>query len=177
MISPEKLCLIGRIRRSHGLRGEVRVSPETDFPERFRKLDVIYVGPDPAHVRAVRIERVRVESAHRLPIVLKLAGISDRTQSDALVGLSLYIPEEELWPLPENMVYVHDVIGVQVRTEDGEDWGYVEDMLRMPAQDLYQIRRPDGRRVLLPAVEAFVVDLDLQARRLVIRPPEGLLDL
>ncbi|MCS7081932.1 MAG: ribosome maturation factor RimM [Bacteroidetes bacterium] len=169
--------MIGRIRRSHGLRGEVRVYPETDFPERFGKLEQVYIGPDPTRARPMRVERVRLELTHRLPVVLKLAGVLTRTQADTLVGMSLYIPEEELWPLPEDKVYIHDILGAQVETEDGQYWGQVQDVLRMPAQDVYQIRRPDGRLVLLPAVEAFVLEVDVQRRRLLVRPPEGLLDL
>ncbi len=160
--------------RPHGLGGDVRVKALTDQPARFEALaDCIVWDPrGDARVRR-RVERVR---RHRDDLIVKLAGIDRVDAARALVGHLLAVPESGAAPLAPGLFYPWQLEGCRVETEDGAVVGEVSGIERGPAQDRWVVS--DGARErLVPAVPEIVLSVDLQARRVVIRPPEGLLDL
>lgn len=172
-----ELLLIGRIWRAHGIRGELKVIPETDAPERFDELDVVYVGKGPDGTEPRRIEGVRLQHAKRgLTVVLRLEGVASREEADALRQYNVYADEADLPPLAADEIYLHDLVGLEVVTEEGEPVGTVGDVLQMPAHDVYLVHREGREDAMIPAVPEFVLDVDLEARRLVVRPIEGLLE-
>ncbi len=161
---------IGIITRPHGLRGEVRVLPDTDFPERFRSLRrVLVAGPEgevPYEVESVR--------SHGRFFLVKLRGVDRWEDAQALQGRALHIPREEAVPLPEGTYYIADILGLEVRTVEGDVLGRVREVLRTGANDVYVVA---GRReVLLPAIEDVVEKVDLEAGRIVVRLLPGLVD-
>ncbi len=164
--------IIGRIVRPHGVRGEVKVRPETDFPERFAHLERVLLvgdaGTGPA--RPVGVEGVRRQGAL---VLLKLAGIEDVDAARTLQGLVLALPWEERMPLPEGSYYLAQVIGLQVRTPDGEVLGTVTEVLRTAAHDLYRVTGARGD-VLLPATREVVRVVDLERGEMIVDVPEGL---
>jgi 16S rRNA processing protein RimM len=169
-----RLVAIGEIGRPHGLAGEVRVRPLTDHPERFERLRecVLWdVGGD-------RRERCRVTATRRHgdALVVAIAGCETPEAAAALTGRLLAVPEAEALPPPEGHFYPWQLEGCRVLTEDGHEVGRVLRVEAAPAQDLWVIG-DDTREHLVPAVPEIVVDVDLKARRVVIRPPEGLLEL
>lgn len=169
-----RLVAIGEIGRPHGLAGEVRVTPLTDHPERFERLRecVLWdVGGD-------RRERCRVTATRRHgdALVVAIAGYETPEAAAALTGRLLAVPEGEALPPPEGHFYSWQLEGCRVLTEDGREVGRVLRVEAAPAQDLWVIG-DDTREHLVPAVPEIVVDVDLKARRVVIRPPEGLLEL
>ncbi|MDR7417263.1 MAG: ribosome maturation factor RimM [Armatimonadota bacterium] len=161
---------IGTITRPHGLRGEVRVLPDTDFPDRFQALRrVLVAGPEgevPYEVESVR--------PHGRFFLVKLRGVEDREAAEALRGRELRIPGEEATPLPEGTYYVADILGLEVRTEDGEVLGWVREVLRTGANDVYVVA--GNREILLPAIEEVVREVNLEARCMVVRLLPGLVD-
>lgn len=171
------LLLMGRILKAHGVRGEVKVIPETDDPTRFEALETVYLGPGPDDVRAFALEGVRYQTTAKGPLVMvRLRGIDDRDQADALRRLKVYADEADLPPLGEDEVYLHDLVGLDVVTEGGVEVGQIREVLELPAQPVYVVARPGRPDVMVPAVEAFVAAIEMEARRVVIRPIEGLLD-
>jgi 16S rRNA processing protein RimM len=160
---------IGKIIAAVGLRGEVKVYPYSDNPQRFAPGAELLIDGAPARVEAVRFVK-------NLPI-LKLDGVSDRDGAEALRGRALSVSALALAPLPDGEWYVRDLLGCAVYDEAGTALGAIVDVLQSGAQDLYEIAAPDGRRFLLPAVEAFVLHVDVRARRVLVRVPEGLLEL
>jgi 16S rRNA processing protein RimM len=106
---------------------------------------------------------------------VRFRGVDSPETAAALRGQNVYAPESDL-PLEEGEYFLHDLIGLDVVDESGAPLGTVADLYDTDAHLLYAVRLPDGRKALVPDVEAFVVDLDLDARRLVLRPIEGLLD-
>src|SRR5262245_51146764 len=170
----QRLVVIGEIARPHGLRGEMRVTPLTDHPERFAGVSECVLW-DPA--RDTR-ETCRITGVRRqgVAVLLSLVGCETVEAASALVGRLVALPEDEALPLPPGRFYPWQLEGCRVVTEDGRDVGRVARIEQSPAHDLWVV--VDGERErLIPAVAEIVVEVDLAAGRVVIRPPDGLLEL
>jgi 16S rRNA processing protein RimM len=168
------LVVIGEVTRPHGLRGEVRVTPHTDRPERFEGLGECVLWDEASDTRVVR----RITGARRQggAVLLALADCDSVASAAALVGRLVALPRAQALPLPPGRLYPWQLIGCRVMTEDGRAVGELSGIEPSPAHDLWVVRGP-GREHLIPAVEEIVVAVDVDARRVVIRPPEGLLEL
>ncbi len=155
---------IGWVARPHGLRGEVRVIPDTDFPDRLHQLQTVWV------VRGREAEARAVESVRPSgrALLIKLAGTEGRAEAERLRGAALCVPRDQRRALPEGTYYVSDLVGAEVRTEEGELVGRLVDVLRGPAHDVYVVRGPRGE-VLLPAVREVVRQVSVDERRVVVR--------
>lgn len=174
MVPSGALVVIGEVTRPHGLRGEMRVIPHTDRPERFDGLAECVLWDQASDARAVhRIAGTRRQGD---AILLSLAGCDSVDAAAALVGRLVALPREQALPVPEGHVYPWQLIGCRVETEDGRPVGEVTGIEPAPAQDLWVVRGA-GREHLIPAVAEIVLEVDVSARRVVIRPPEGLLEL
>ncbi len=159
---------IGQIVNAVGLKGEVKVYNYSDSQERYYDLQTVYLDD-----KLYEIEKVRFQQ-HL--VILKFKGVDDRNAAESLKGKYLNITEADLKELPEGTYYIRDLIGVLVVLESGEVLGTLTNVLQNFAQDLYEID-VNGKKVLLPAVNEFVLDVDLESRRVTVRLPEGLLDL
>ena len=170
----DRLVVIGEIARPHGLRGEVRVTPLTDRPERFETVTECVLW-DKAHDTREprRITGVRRQGA---AVLMSLAGCETVEAAGALIGCLVALPEAEAMPLPPGHFYPWQLEGCRVLTEAGREVGRVTRVEQAPAQDLWVVS--DGTRErLIPAVAEIVLEVDLARGRVVIRPPDGLLDL
>ena len=162
---------VGEIVGAFGIRGEVKVLPQTDFPDRFARTPTLYLG-DARAPRAVQSAR-----QHQRIVLLKLDGIDDETAAQRLRGLTLWIPESERTPLADNQFYLHDVVGLKVVHVNGQPLGEVVDFITGSGNDLFVIRAmPGGRDVLLPAVREFIRELDIPGGVLRVDPIPGLFD-
>jgi 16S rRNA processing protein RimM len=168
----EELIAVGRILRPQGRWGEVRLEALTDAPERFRELTECYLVPPSAGERRT-VEAVRFQGATP---VLKLAGSEGIGDAEALVGRLVSVPRTAVRPLPPGHFYAFELVGCRVETPDGTPVGVLEDVQQGPGHDLWVVRA-GPRECLIPAVGAIVVRVDLAERRVVVRPPEGLLAL
>lgn len=169
-----RLVAIGAIARPHGLRGEVRVTPLTDHPERFERVtECVLWDAERDRREPCRITAARLQGG---AVVVALAGCGSAEDARALVGRLLALPEAEALPPGPGRFYPWQLEGCRVLTEDGREIGHVVGIERAPAQDLWVVRGARGEH-LVPAVPEIVVDVDLGQRRVVVRPPEGLLDL
>jgi 16S rRNA processing protein RimM len=170
---PDGYIAVGRVTAPHSLRGEVRVEPHTDFPERFTPGTTVFVGAD--------LQKVTVESAraHKNQILLQLAGVQDRNGAESLRGAWLFVEEADAAALEDDTYWVHDIIGLMVQTETGEPLGKITDVLFTGANDVYVITGTDdtgnAREVLLPAIADVVQEVDLAEQRMVVRLLPGLL--
>jgi 16S rRNA processing protein RimM len=168
----DDMLVIGRIARAHGLRGQVVVAPETDFPEeRFRQGAEMFInrgaGPERLVVRTARIQPGRP--------ILGFEGVESVEAADALGRGDLRVPEESLGPLPEGVFHHHALVGCEVRTTRGEPVGAVSRVEGSMASSLLVVDGPRGE-VLVPFVGAICVEVEPAARRIVIDPPEGLIE-
>ncbi len=166
------LVAVGRIVRTQGRRGEVRVEPLTDAPERFADLRECWLVPPTAGERHA-VEAVWFQG--RIPVV-KLAGCDTMTDAQGLVGRLITIPRAAVRPLPPDRYYAFDLVGCAVETPAGTALGRIVEVVAGPGHDYWTVER-DGRTWPLPAVAAIVERVDLAGRRVVVEPPEGLVEL
>jgi 16S rRNA processing protein RimM len=171
--SEPRYLTIGRITRPHGVRGEVRVEPRTDLPERFAWLERIYVG-DGTPV-AMTVERVRL---HQGVVILKLGSCDTRNDAEALRGRWVLVPAEEAIPLEEGELFLYQLVDMEVVTAEGETLGKVEDVLQTGANDVLVVRIQDEppKQLLLPDIPDVVLEVDLEAGRIVVQVPPGLVE-
>lgn len=160
---------IGKIVNTVGLKGEVKVYNYSDSIEIYETIESIYVED-----RLTVIENVR---AQKNMVILKLEGADNRNAAEALRGKALYITEDDLPELPEGQYYVRDLIGMSVTEEDGNLLGHVTDVLQNTAQDIFEVESENGKKLLIPKVDQFVLDIDAEKREITVRLIEGMLDL
>lgn len=175
---PDGWIAIGKIVGVQGLRGEVRVYPDSDFPERFEQPgDRWLLRPNQAEPESIALESGRYLDGKNL-YVLRLGGVSDRAQAEALRGCLLLVPEGDRPALDEGEFHVLDLVGLPVFDQTSQaQVGIVTDVLTA-GNDLLEVALLDSdRRVLIPFVEAIVPVVDLQQRRIEISPPAGLIDV
>jgi 16S rRNA processing protein RimM len=164
-----RFLVIGRILSVHGVRGEVRVRPHTDLPERFTWLETVYVGEhDP---RPMVVEGVRF---HKDLVLLKLAGYDSREEAAALKGEMLHVPMAEAIPLAEDEYFLYQLIGLAVVTDEGESLGELVEVLETGANNVFVVRG-EGRDILLPDTKEVIVDIDFDNGRLTVHLLPGLL--
>ncbi|HXH81453.1 MAG TPA: ribosome maturation factor RimM [Candidatus Tectomicrobia bacterium] len=170
----ERLVAIGEIVRGHGRDGELRVAPLTDRPARFLTLRRCVVWDPRRDVREPRaVVSARLAGGD---VLLAIEGCATREDAQALVGRLVAVPAAEALPPPPGHFYPWQLEGCRVLTEDGSEVGTVARVEPGPAQDLWVVRGGE-REHLVPAVADIVREVDIEGRRVVIRPPEGLLDL
>lgn len=158
--------VIGEIVATFGLKGEVKVLAKTDFPEHFKTLEEVCIGRTEADRRVLKIENVRF---HKGVVLLKFAGMDHISDVEMLRGMTVFVREMEKAPLGEGEYYIDDIIGLDVVTTEGKDLGRITEVLRSPANDVYVTDR-----AMIPAVKEFVVSIDLDEKKMVVKPVEGL---
>lgn len=163
-IDPAKAVTVGRVLAPHGVRGELKVEPLTDFPERFKRGARLWLRGSPHRVEWSRTQGNLV--------YLKLEGVDTRTQAEGLRGEELRVPEAFALQ-GEDVYYQHDIVGLRVEDEGGEPLGRVESIFSTGANDVYIVRGEKGE-LLLPAVEDVVKAVDVPGRRIVVRLLPGL---
>src|SRR5882672_9126000 len=169
----DEMALVGRVARAHGIHGQVIVNPETDFPaERFRP------GAELFMERGGRVEGLRVTTArfHRERPVIGIDGIETMNDAETLAGYELRVPIDRLAALPPGTFYRHDLIGCRVETRDGRTVGPVRDVEGTVTGSRLVVDGADGE-VLIPLVAAICTLVDPAAKRIVVDPPEGLLEV
>ena len=171
MSEVEQYISIGKIVRPHGIRGELKVVSLTGWPEQFTQYQSLYVERVEGGGEWFVVEKSRPQGEQ---IILKLSGIDDREKAEFFRGRFLNIRKEESPTLPENFYYVSDLIGLKVYTSQGKRIGTVVDVMEMPAQDIYVVDM-GGKEILVPAVKFFVKKVDIEQKRIIIQPIEGLL--
>ena len=162
-IDPETAVAIGRISSIHGIKGELRVMPLTDFPERFDQGVQVWLDGVPLRVRRRRWQGKEM--------ILSLEGIDTRDAADALRGKELMAPSPK--PLEEGVFYQHDIVGLRAVTREGEVLGRISDVLSTGSNDVYVVVGDRGE-LLLPALEGVVHEIDVTNGRMVVEVIEGL---
>ncbi len=177
MAVPE-FVIVGRVRRAHGLRGEVVVESITDEPAAvFAAGRRVLVGttegePDTA---AGELRVIAQRPFKEGMILVHFEGIGDRSAAERWRDRFLLVPGDELAPLGEGEAYVHELHGMAVELQSGERVGSVRDVFELPQGYLVEVERDTGN-VMIPLQEVFLVQLDRAGRRIVVSLPEGMLE-
>jgi 16S rRNA processing protein RimM len=166
-----ELLAVGLVTRAHGVKGEVAVRPLTEVHSRFQPGSVLRVGL--AGQRTLTVGSVR--GPHHARLLVSFREISGRDQAEALRGQVLLVDSDESPPLPEaDRFWVHEIVGLEVRTAEGRSLGRVREVLHNPANDVWVVEGDRGE-VLLPAIREVVSAVDVAGGHVVITTVDGLL--
>ena len=169
----DAMAVVGQIARAHGIRGQVIVTLETDFPaERFKSGAELFIERDGV-VGTLTLTSVRFQ---RERPVIGIAGVATMNEAEALAGRELRVPVEWLTTLPSGTFYRHDLVGCRVEMPDGTAVGTVREGEGTTAGSRLIVAGAGGD-VLIPLVAAICTAIDVPGRRIAIDPPDGLLDL
>jgi 16S rRNA processing protein RimM len=165
--------IVGKIKGAHGLHGELKVEILTEDPHRFGLLERVFLGLEEEEPVAWILEGYRL---HKGQALLKVQGCQDRSSAQALLGQLVQVPLEEAIPLEADEYYEYQILGLEVWTVDDEFLGRVVDIIDTGASDVYVVAgpAPARREILLPAIEEVVIEIDLEAGRLLVDLLEGL---
>lgn len=166
---------VGVMTKPHGLRGEMKVYPRTDFPEkRFAAGSTLYVRSEGASPIAELIVRSGRQQQNMWIVGFRdLHAIHD---VERFRGMELCVSEEQLTPLPEGTYYIHQLVGLQVYSDEGTYLGELKEVLQPGANDVYVVRGPlKDDDILLPAIPDCVLNVDLSAKRMSVHILPGLL--
>jgi 16S rRNA processing protein RimM len=166
--------LVGEVLRPHGVRGELRLRVLTEHPDHMAQLSHVYIGTDPDDPRIKRFD-VRAVRFHQDYALLTLKEIPDRTAAEHYRGLFVMIDLSQAVPLEDDEIYVYELIGMQVVTEDGETLGPIIEVLATGANDVYIVDSPRYGEILLPVTDDTLLRTDTDNRRVIMRLPSGLL--
>ncbi|MCL1983559.1 MAG: ribosome maturation factor RimM [Clostridiales bacterium] len=159
--------LIGKIVNAVGLKGEVKLYSYSGQEGRLGELGHVFV-------EGARHEIEKARWAKGNVAVLKLSGIDDRAAAEGAKGKNVFINESDLPALPEGTYYVRDMIGLPVFDDAGGAIGELCDVVQSGAHDLYEVEMKDGKKILIPAVEEFVLSVDIAKKRIDVKIIEGL---
>ena len=192
MSEEQELLVVGRVVAAQGLRGELRINPLSDFPERFTRPGKRWLRPAPGRRGEAAIATaVELLSGRQLPgkelFVIRLEGVNDRSGAEALVGQELLVPAADRPKLARGEFHLLDLVGMEVRlmeTPEGQGTpaagrciGTVKDLIHA-GNDLLEVELTAGGAPLwIPFVKAIVPEVQLEAGWIGITPPPGLLEL
>jgi 16S rRNA processing protein RimM len=166
------LITIGKAVKPFGVKGEMKIEPMTDFPERFRELGRVYLVSPAGHELVCTVKSVRY--AGQTPILL-FNGYDAPEKAKALNGWFVKVPAEETVPLPEGQYYWYELIGMTVFSEDGEKLGVISDIFETGSNDVYVMKR-GKQEVYLPATKEVIKQVDRKKKLMTIHLMDGLLE-
>ena len=165
-----KYLNVGKIVTTHGIKGEVKVKVETDDDSRFDKGQKLYVGVDDKHISGdIIIDNARYQKDM---ILLTFNNIKDINDVQKYVGLSLFVDLDEV--RLDGEIYYDDLIDSKVLVE-GEEIGVVTDVMEVPQGEILRIKKKNGKTSLVPYVDEFIEEVDIDKKIIIINPIEGLL--
>lgn len=167
----EDLLKVGVITTTHGVRGEVKVYPTTDEPERFLELDYVLLDTG-RELRKLEIKNVKF---FKNLVILKFKGVDNINDIEKYKGRDLWIPREKGQELEEDEYYIADLLGMSVVLEDGQEFGTLKDVMETGANDVYIIDSAEHGEVLLPAIKECILDVDLEKNVMTIHLMKGLI--
>lgn len=165
---------IARIVKARGIKGEVACVLETDFPERFASLSEAAVRMPDDRLLELKLEN---HWFHNDRVILKFEDYDTMTAAETLVGGRVVIAETDAGLLSENQFFEHQVTGSEVLTSEGRRLGHVARLLRTGGTDVLVVEDDDKREYLIPFADDICTEVDTEGKRIVVKPPEGLLEL
>ena len=159
------LFAVAKILTPHGVRGEVKLLPLTDFPHRFAQTEFLLL----ADRTKLYFESVRMQ---KNAILVKIRGFDTPEDWIPLRNKELFVTEDALMPLPAGQYYIHQIVGLEVVDEQEQVLGRVTDVLQTGSNDVYVVKSMDGKELLLAAIDSVVKDIDIAAGRMRVLIPE-----
>ena len=172
-VNEDDLISVARIARPQGRNGEVIANLLTDFPERFASLERAYIKREDGQLLVLDLESSRT---HKGRVALKFAGYDSINRAEELRNARVMVSPDQLIELPEDTYFDFDLVGCDVTDTDGQPLGRVEEIHDYGAAPLLLVRN-DQREIMIPLALSICVEIDTERKKIVVNPPEGLLDL
>ena len=169
-----EMLVVAEVVKPHGLRGEVCIESHADSPFLFDEVPCLYLAKKGQKPRGFV---VRSSRTHKGRVLLTFKGVEGRDEAEALRGMEILVREKDLPSTGDDEVYMYELEGMAVELEDGTVVGTISNFILAPGQETWVISSSEGKEILFPAVEEFVLYVDLDAEKIVVAPPEGLLDI
>jgi 16S rRNA processing protein RimM len=158
---------IGFINNVRGLKGELKATHFCDYKEVYEELPFVIIDD-----KKYEIEYTKY---HKEQVILKLASVETVYDAENLKNKTIYSPRENLPPLLNGKFYIVDLIGISVYLKDGTLVGKITDVIQNGPNDIYEIKDENNKTVLIPAVKEFIAETDIENKKIVITPIEGLI--
>lgn len=168
----EQTLRVGVISSTHGVRGEVKVFPTTDDPNRFKKLKKVILDTGKETLN-LEIEHVKF---FKNMVILKFKGYDNIEDIEKYKGKDLLVTRDNAVKLEANENFIVDLIGIKVITDENEELGTLTDVLLTGANDVYEVDT-GSKKILLPAIPSCILDVDLDKQTMLVHVLDGLLDL
>ncbi|MBQ9233146.1 MAG: 16S rRNA processing protein RimM [Lachnospiraceae bacterium] len=168
----EDIFRIGVITSTHGLKGEVKVFPTTDDVGRFKKLKKCFIRTKD---KDIEVEKNTCKFFKNM-VILSFKEFNNINDIEKYKGCDLYVTRENAVPLKEDEFYISDIIGAEVFEENGNKLGVLSDVLKTGANDVFVVKLPDKKEVLIPVVKEFVPDMDVEQKKITVKLMKGMLD-
>lgn len=169
----EDFLQVGVITATHGIRGEVKVFPTTDDPERFLDLETVYLDTG----REKKLLTISSVKFFKQFVILKFKEFVNINDVEPFRKKSLLVTRDQAVPLEEDEYFIADLIGLRVITDEDKVLGELTDVLETGANDVYQVTDENGKEILLPAIKDCILSVDLEKGEMKVHILEGLLDL
>lgn len=165
-----KSLRVGQIVNTHGIRGGLKVLPLTDYDERFEELKWVYIEglEEKFYITSLQYQKNN--------LIITFKGYQDINQVEKFKGKYLIIDETQRRQLPEDTYYIADILGLEVYTVEGDFLGKIKDVLQAGSNEVYLIEAAGGKEIMIPAVKEFVPEIDLENKRITVKPIEGMIE-
>lgn len=169
---PVVYLVVGTLRRSHGVRGDLLLELMTDFPERLKPGTTIFLGE---HKEPLKITRRR---PHNDGLILGFEGVTTSEQAARFRTQLVYVPAGNRPPLPEGEYYHHQILGLKVIEENGRLLGTITEIITTGSNDVYVVTSGDDppREILIPALKQVLQEINLESRLMRVHLLPGLMD-
>jgi 16S rRNA processing protein RimM len=172
-MSRPQLVLMGRAAGAFGVAGELKVFSHAEDSQVFLRAGTVHIGPNPESARAFTLQSQR---SHGGRLLFRLKELKSRDDAKALGGHWVYVDASVLPPPAEDEYYWFQIKGAQVEIVGGRILGRLEGVLDHGAHELWVVKGEKGREAILPVIDGLVREMDLENGRIVVEPPEGLLE-
>lgn len=163
-MTSDEMILIGRIVAPHGVRGDLRILPDTERPEIFKKLKRLFIGGKSYPILSAR--------PHKNVYIVHAEGVDDRNLAETLVSEPVEIPYGELPKLPKGTYYYFQLLGLTVVSDEGETVGTLSEILETGANNVYAVRQENGKEIYLPAIPSCILSVDTDKGQMTVHMPE-----
>ena len=164
----KELIDVAQVTNTHGLRGEIKILPRTDYPEFFEEISGVYLE-DSTYLKITGVKY------HKNMVILKFKGINTVEEADSLRQKILYVPKSVFDNLPEGTYLIADIIGLEVFEED-VCYGKITDVLFTGSNDVYVVEKENQKPLLIPALKNVIEDVNIDKGFMKVKLPEGLID-
>ena len=161
---------VGVITTTHGIKGEVKVFPTTDDPDRFKELKQVTMDTGKELI-PLEIEGVKYFKQYA---ILKFKGIDTINDIGKYRGKDLLVTRDQAVRLKKDEYFIYDLIGSEVNTEEGEKLGILSEIISTAANDVYVVKTSDQKEMLIPSINECILDIDLESKKITVHLMNGL---